>query len=192
MIGRLRGVLVAKRPDVVILDVAGVGYEIAVTPRALAELPGVGEEAVMHTHLHVREDQLALFGFASDEERDLFRVLLGAAGVGPKVALAMCATLTPAELRQAVVTDDTDTLTLVPGIGKRTAQKLIIELRPKLDLPEGELPGGGSGVLSEVREALEGLGYQSGEIKSVIGSLPPEGRVEELLRTALQALGTER
>ena len=168
MIGRLRGTIAAKEVDRTVLDVGGVGYEVAVTPRALAELPGVGEQAVLHTHLHVREDQMSLFGFTADEERDLFRLLLGASGVGPKVALAMCGTLRPAELKQAVMTEDTDTLTMVPGIGKRTAQKLIIELRPRLDLPDGDLPGGGAGALSEVREALETLGYHSTEIRSVI------------------------
>ena len=192
MIGRLRGTLVAKQVERIVLDVAGVGYEISVTPRALAELPGAGEEAVLHTHLHVREDQMGLFGFPTDEERDLFRLLLGASGVGPKVALAMCGTLRSGELKQAVMTEDTDTLTMVPGIGKRTAQKLIIELRPRLDLPDGDMPGGAAGPLSQVREALEGLGYHSTEIRTVIGELPAEGSIEDLLRQALQVLGAER
>ncbi len=192
MIGRLRGTLVAKPGGTVVLDVAGVGYEIAVTPRALVDLPGVGEEAVLHTHLHVREDQLALFGFPAAAERDLFRMLLGASGVGPKVAMASCATLGPDDLRRAVLADDTDALQAVPGIGKRSAQKLILELRPRLDVPDGDLPGGAAGPLGEVREALEALGYQPAEIRAVATALPADGSVEDLLRQALKALGKER
>lgn len=194
MIGRLRGTLVAKAGEAVVLDVNGVGYEIAVTPRSLVVLPAVGEEAVLHTHLHVREDQLALFGFPAEAERDLFRLLLGASGVGPKVALAISATLAPDELRRAVLSDDADTLQTVPGIGKRSAQKLILELRPRLDMPDGELPGatGGSSSLAEVRAALEALGYQPAEIKTAVAVLPVEGEVEDLLRAALRSLGQER
>ncbi len=192
MIGRLRGTLVSKAAAAVVLDVGGVGYEIAVTPRGLVELPGIGEDAVLHTHTHVREDQLALYGFPAADERDLFRLLLGASGVGPKVAMAICATFAPDELRRAVLADDTDALQAVPGIGKRSAQKLILELRPRLDVPDGELPGGSGSVLAEVREALEGLGYQPAEIRAVVGDLDADGKVEDLLRTALQVLGRER
>ena len=189
MIGRLRGSLVVKAPGLVVLDVGGVGYEMAVTARTLAELPQVGDEVVLHTHLHVREDQLALFGFVTSDDRDLFRLLLGAAGIGPKVGLAILATLTGNELRRAVIAEDTAALEMVPGIGKRSAQKLILELRPKLDLPDMDLPGGSASATSEVREALEGLGYQAQEIRSVLAELPSDGEVPELLRAALQALG---
>ncbi len=116
MIGRLRGVVVAKHAERVVLDVGGVGYEITVTPRALLDLPGVGEEGVLHTHLYVREDQLALYGFVGDDERNLFRILLGVSGIGPKVAVAILGALSPDALRQAVLTDDVDALTTVPGI----------------------------------------------------------------------------
>jgi Holliday junction DNA helicase RuvA len=188
VIGRLRGTLAAKGLDAAVLDVDGVGYEVAMSPRSLAELPAVGEEVVVHTHLHVREDQLALFGFGADEERDLFRILLGASGIGPKLALAVLATMTPVELRQAVLTEDPDALTVVPGIGKRSAQKLILDLRSRLELPDGELVAGGG--LAEVRAALEGLGYQSVEIREALAGLSPDdGEVEDLLRAALQRLG---
>jgi Holliday junction DNA helicase RuvA len=189
MIGRLRGVLASKAPGRVLVDVGGVGYEVAVTPRALAELPDIGEEAVLHTHLHVREDVMAMFGFPTEQERDLFRLLLGASGVGPKVALAICATLEPGALQRAVMTDDVETLQTVPGIGKRSAQKLILELRPRLEIPDGDLPGSEAGGLAQVREALEGLGYQPSEIKGVLSQLPGEGPVEGLLRDALRMLG---
>jgi Holliday junction DNA helicase RuvA len=106
MIGRLRGTIVERNLDRVVLDVGGVGYSVAVTPRTLVALPAVGDEAVVHTHLYVREDQLAMYGFASVEERDLFELLIGVSGVGPKVALAISATFTPNELRTAVSTND--------------------------------------------------------------------------------------
>ncbi len=191
MIGRLRGTIVAKSADRVVIDVSGIGYDVAVTPRALGELPGVGEEAVLHTHLHVREDQLALFGFTTDDQRRLFRLLLSVSGVGPKVALGILATLTPDELRTAVFAEDAGALTAVPGIGKRSAQKLMLELRPKLELPDAE-PASAGGSFSEVREALEGLGYQSAEIRSVVAGLPLDLPVEELLRLSLRELGRHR
>lgn len=191
MIGRLRGLLAAKLTDRVVLDVGGVGYEVAVTPRGLVDLPGVGEEAVLHTHLYVREDQMALYGFPAEDQRSLFRLLLGVSGVGPRVALAILATLSVDEVRRAVVTDDADALTLVPGIGKRSAQKLLLELRPKLDLPATELPSGGS-VVAEVRDALDGLGYQPAEIREALRSVPDDLPVADMLRLALQELGRRR
>lgn len=190
MIGRLRGVVAEKSPAGVLLDVAGVGYEMAVPPRALVELPGIGDEAVLHTHLHVREDAMALYGFSSEDQRDLFRLLLGISGVGPKVALAILGTMTPDDLRRAVLTDDAAALTAVPGIGKRSAQKLLLELRPKLELPDSELAPSNS-PLAEVRSALEGLGYQGDEIRLALAELPDTDEVESLLRKALQTLGRQ-
>lgn len=187
MIGRMRGVLVATTADGVVLDVGGVGYETAAAPRTLAGLPPVGEEIVLHTHLYVREDQMALFGFSTADERDLFRLLIGVSGVGPKVGLAILSTLTPDELRAAVASDDIAALTSVPGIGKRSAQKLLLELKPRLELPDTELTS--SSPLGEVREALEGLGYQGDEIRSAVSQLPPDLPVDEMLRRSLQALG---
>lgn len=192
MIGRLRGQIVDKASDGVVLDVGGVGYEVAVTPRALVELPGIGEEAVLHTHLHVREEIQALYGFTSRQARDLFRLLIGVSGVGPKVAMAILGTMTPDELRRAVATGDDDALTLVPGIGKRSAAKLMLELRPKLELPDADIPVSGS-ALAEVRSALENLGYDGSEIRQVLAELPSDEGVEDLLRRSLQRLGrTER
>jgi Holliday junction DNA helicase RuvA len=188
VIGRLRGLLAAKHREDVVLDVNGIGYEVAVTPRALAGLPGVGEEAVLHTHLHVREDQLALFGFATEERRDLFRLLLGLSGVGPKVALAVLATMEPEELRRVVAAEDADALTAVPGIGKRTSQKLMLELRARLDMLEIHVSNRG-GAPGEVREALSGLGYGADEIREVMREIPVDLPVEELLRLALRELG---
>ncbi len=190
MIGRLSGGVIEKGLDRVLLEVAGVGYDIAVTPNTLADLPGTGQPAVLHTHLHVREDVLALYGFASADERDVFQILIGISGVGPKLALAVLATLGPDQLRTVVVTEDVAALTSVPGIGQRSAQKLLLELRPKLDVPDTPLQPGS--VLAQVREALEGLGYQAAEISDVMRSIPTDMSVEDTLRQALQELGRQR
>jgi Holliday junction DNA helicase RuvA len=187
MIGMLRGTLAAARGDTVILEVGGVGYEVAVASRTVADLPGVGSECLLHTHLHVREDQMALFGFASSDDRDLFRLLLGVSGIGPKVGLAILSTMGADDLRRVVATDDVAALTAVPGIGKRSAQKLLLELRPKLDVADAGLQA--TGPLSEARGALEGLGYQPDEISEALRQLPPDLPVEELVRRSLQALG---
>ena len=168
MIGRIRGVLVSSRDQTVCVDVGGVGYEIQLTPRDLATLPGVGEEIVIHTHTHVREDDLSLYGFTTDTDRDLFRVLLTASGVGPKVALAILASMNGDEIIRAITTEDADALTVAPGVGKRGAQKIVLELAPKLAGRQAEVTGGGD--LVSVRQALEGLGYSTAEINSVVGT----------------------
>jgi len=190
MIGRLRGTIVDRGLEAVVIDVGGVGYRVTVTPRTLVSLPGVGEDAVVHTHLHVREDQLSLFGFASTEERDLFDLLLGVSGVGPRVALAILATLTPDDLRAAVVANDLSALTSVQGIGKRSAEKLMLELRPKLEVHADTLTPGGP--VSQAREALEGLGYTGDEIRGILSTLPTDLTVEELVTRSLQELGRGR
>ncbi len=187
MIGRLRGSLAATGTDSVLIEVAGVGYEVGVAGRTFGELPGIGSEIVLHTHLHVREDQMALYGFTTSDDRDLFRLLLGVSGVGPKVALAILATMTSDDLRRVVVSDDVAALTAVPGIGKRSAQKLLLELRPKLEVPDGALAS--TGPVGEVRAALEGLGYQSDEISGALRELPTDLSVEDMLRRSLQSLG---
>jgi Holliday junction DNA helicase RuvA len=190
MIGRIRGTLVNRGYESVLIDVNGLGYEIAVTPRTLVELPGIGEEVVLHTHLHVREDALALFGFDTATDKDLFATLLGVSGVGPKVALAILATMTYEQLRLAVASDDIPSLTSVPGIGKRSAQKLLLELKPKLQVDDAVLAS--SGPLGEVREALVGLGYGADEISGTLASMPPDLSVEDLLRQSLRELGKAR
>lgn len=190
MIGRLRGTLVARRFDAVVLDVGGIGYEVAVTPRALSDLPSIGEEIVLHTHLHVREDAMTLFGFTDEAQQEWFRILLGAPGVGPKVALAMLATMEPDQLLTAIASDDVDALTAVPGIGKRSAQKIVLELKPKV----GEVGlGSPTGTdAAQVREALEQLGYSATEVRDVIGEVDPAAPIAEQVRTALKALGRDR
>lgn len=190
MIGRLRGTLVDRTTDAVVIDVGGVGYVVAVTPRTLSGLPALGDQAVLHTHMHVREDQLSLFGFDTHADKDLFSLLLGVSGVGPKVGLAILATMSPDQLRIAVVSSDTAALTAVPGIGKRSAEKLMVELRPKM---EASLEAStGTGPLADVREALSSLGYAPEEIRDTLATMPHDLPVEAMLKQSLQLLGKGR
>jgi holliday junction DNA helicase RuvA len=186
MIGRIRGVLVSTRETTVCVDVGGVGYEIQMTPRDLASLPGVGEEIVVHTHTNVREDDISLYGFAADTDRELFRVLITASGVGPKVAMAMLGSMASGDLVRAIVSEDADALTVAPGVGKRGAQKIVLELAPKLTGRQVDLT---TGSLGSVRQALEGLGYSPAEINEVMGDVDPEVPLADQIKSALQSLG---
>ncbi len=188
MIERLRGTLVSRRLDRVLVEVGGVGYSVAVPTSTARDLPGVGEEVVLHTHLHVREDAMVLYGFADESALDMFRLLLGAPGVGPKVALAMISSLSTDEIHRIILSEDADGLTVVPGIGKRSAQKIILELKPKLAGLDVAIVGA-TGVTQHVRDALEGLGYTTAEIRDVVGSLPHNETTEEQIRQALRMLG---
>lgn len=190
MIGRLRGLLVAITADGVVVEVGGVGYEIAMTPQSVNGLASIGEEVVVHTHLQVREDAMSLFGFATVADRDLFRILISASGVGPKVGMALLATLRSDQLRRAVATEDVSALCAAPGVGKRSAQKIILELRPKLADAEADLAG--TSDRGQVRQALENLGYTHEEITEVMGDLDPDQTASEQLKAALRALGQAR
>lgn len=200
MIGRLRGTLVHRTAGgEVVVDVGGVGYRISVSPATVAALGPVGEEVVVHTHLHVREDALTLFGFATAAGRDCFESLLGAHGVGPGLALAILSVHGPDELRRVVFEGDLDALLLVPGVGRKTAARLLLELKSRLDVPEGGGPegdgsgnGAGGSARAEVRAALAALGYQPEEVRRAMGDLPADGDLTTLVRTALQTLGASR
>jgi Holliday junction DNA helicase RuvA len=195
MIGSLRGTLLEKTlRGEVLVDVGGVGYRALVPTGTLAGIGDIGADVFVHTHLHVREDALTLYGFATREERICFEALLGAHGVGPTLALAVLSAHSPASLRQALADDDVDALTVVPGVGKKTAARLLLELKTRLDVPELEMAldgpsaahtGGGRG---DVRAALASLGYGPDEVRDVLRELPPEGDVEELLRQSLKML----
>jgi Holliday junction DNA helicase RuvA len=187
VIGRLRGTIVERGRETIVLEVGSVGYLVSVTPRTLSDLPGVGEEVVLHTHLHVREDQLSLFGFGTTSDKELFGMLLGVSGVGPKVAMSILATMTYEQLGIAVASDDIAALTAVPGIGKRSAQKLLLELKPKMDVLEDVSMV--TGPMGELREALEGLGYGADEIRGTLAEMPNDLPIEELLKRSLQQLG---
>jgi Holliday junction DNA helicase RuvA len=193
VIGSLRGTVLERAGSgEVLLEVGGVGYRVLVPTGALVALEP-GGPAFVFTHLHVREDAMVLYGFPTRDERDTFECLIGATGVGPKLGLAILSVYGPTALRRALADDDLAALTLVPGVGKRTAQRLLVELKTRLDVPDlaDGVPGAGpagSNARVEVREALAGLGYGSDEIREVLTQLDPDGPVEELLREALRAL----
>jgi Holliday junction DNA helicase RuvA len=185
VIGSLTGVVQHIDGDGLLLSVAGVGYQVAMTSRALEQLSGSEGDVTIYTHLHVREDIMALYGFTSPLDRQLFRTLISASGVGPKVGLAVLSTMTADDVRVAVAADDADAFTVVPGIGKRTAQKLVLELRPKLAAMESEVIGAGSEA-GQVRMALEGLGFTGAEIAEALKSVDRDAPVGEQVRQALQ------
>lgn len=194
MIGSLRGTVVERHPSgEAVLEVGGVGYRVLVPLGALTQLEP-GAPTFLFTHLHVREDAMALYGFPTRDERDTFEALLGATGVGPKLALAMLSVHAPNALRRVLVDDDVAALTLVPGVGKRTAQRLLVELKARLDVPDLDLTDGTSApsARAEVREALAGLGYSTEEVRDVVAQLGDEGPVEDLLRDALKLLAVNR
>jgi Holliday junction DNA helicase RuvA len=194
MIGSLRGTILDRSVGgEVLLEVGGVGYRVAVPSGAVGVLEP-GGPAFLFTHLVVREDALSLYGFPDREQRDTFEALMSATGVGPKLALAILSAHSPSALRRAVIEGDLDALTLVPGVGKRTAQRLMIELAAKLGTaaPDPAGPDGGPSPRAEVRAALEGLGYGGDEVRDVLAALPAEGPVEVLLKEALKRLAVER
>ena len=200
MIGSLRGIVVERTTRganaEVIIDVGGVGYRLTVTPATATKLPE-RETAFVHVHTHVREDALMLYGFVSRDERICFEQLLTTHGVGTALALAILSSLTPGALRTAVATDDADALTTVPGVGTKTALRLLIELKSKLDAGDLELaavtgPADGPAIgreRTEVREALSSLGYGAEEVRQVLRQLPAEGTTKQLLRQALALIG---
>ncbi|MBA2274109.1 MAG: Holliday junction branch migration protein RuvA [Actinobacteria bacterium] len=190
MIGYLEGTLAARRPGGLFLEVGGVGYRLSCSATTLATLPPAGERCRVYTHLHVREDVLALYGFASEAEQGIFEALLGVSGVGPKVALGVCSAFTPDTLRRALVNDDVAALASVPGIGKRTAQRMVLDLKEKLALPDLQVAGPAQGVTAGARSALENLGYSPSEVRSALGELNPAPgeSVEDIVRAALSAL----
>jgi len=184
MISRLRGHPVARRPEGLVLDVGGVGYLLAATPGAY-RLAERGGEISLETHLVVREDALQLYGFADADERELFEHLLSVSGVGPKVALAIVSGSSPAELRRAIVLEDTARFEAIPGIGKKTAQRVVLELKEKVgaDIPTPEARSDGHFV---ARDALVELGYTLLDAERVLAEVDPELPAEERVREALR------
>jgi Holliday junction DNA helicase RuvA len=200
MIGSLRGQLVARWPSgEIVVEVGGIGYRVQVAPRTIVALGQVGGDVMVHTHLHVREEALTLFGFPTVEERDCFEALVGARGVGPALALAILSVHSPGELHRVLTEGDLDALTLVPGVGRKTAARLLMELKARLHVPEPDPAttalADGSGpppARAEVRAALAGLGYGPDEVGEALRDLPAEGEVEDLLRAALKQLAVSR
>ncbi|MFM8943881.1 MAG: Holliday junction branch migration protein RuvA [Actinomycetota bacterium] len=187
MIAFLEGEIVERGGNRVVLDVDGVGYDLAVPTSTVAALPPVGRRARVHTRLVVRDDALVLYGFSSVEERASFDLLTTVTGVGPKVALAFLSTLTPHALRRAVASGDVAALTVVPGVGKKVAQRVVLDLKDRLGGPDAIAEG----PLADVREALLQLGLTPQEASEAIAALPGDGSPEELLREALRRVGRE-
>ncbi|MFQ5556604.1 MAG: Holliday junction branch migration protein RuvA [Acidimicrobiales bacterium] len=199
MIGSLRGTLVDRSRDAELLvEVAGVGYRVTVTPSTAVTIGEVGGEVFVHVHRAVREESDTLYGFVTIEERRVFETLIGTHGVGPALALAILSVHGPDALRRAVADDDLPALCLVPGVGKKTAARLVMELKSRLDLPEMDSPpvvtgargDDGPDSRSDVSSALEGLGYDAVEIRSVLVDLPVGDDAGELLREALRRLAS--
>ncbi|MBK9178420.1 MAG: Holliday junction branch migration protein RuvA [Acidimicrobiales bacterium] len=199
MIGSLRGTLVERDPaGEALIEVGGVGYRVQLSPAGLVALGEPGREVFVHVHHHVREDADTLYGFATRDERVCFEALLGAHGVGPALALGILSVHSPAELRRAVADDDLDALCLVPGVGRKTAARLALELKSRLAVPDVDLtvPGSADAAdrspLADVREALAGLGYAPDEVRAALRDLPTSGDPAALLREALQRLAAAR
>jgi len=188
MIARLDGFVLAKDKDSVVLQVGGVGFRVHVPHNLLGDLAGLGQPQTLFTHLHVRENELTLYGFGSEEEMAFFRLLQTVSGIGPKAALAILSSLTPAELRVTIAQGDEARLSRVPGIGLKTAKKLVFDLKDKLaaELPPGQLAPALTDADLDLIAALTGLGYSVAEAQAAIRSVPGQGLpFEERVRLAL-------
>ncbi|MDX1489399.1 MAG: Holliday junction branch migration protein RuvA [Acidiferrobacterales bacterium] len=189
MIGRLTGVLLEKQPPMIALEVQGVAYELDVPMSTLYQLPATGNSTTLFTHLVVREDAHLLYGFATDEERQLFRQLLRVSGVGARTALAVLSGLSVAELHQTVAARDTSRLTRIPGIGKKTAERLMLELKDRLT---GAMPAETAAAAPDARgdalRALLALGYSEKEANAALSNASTELTVSEAIRYALKQL----
>lgn len=193
MIAWMQGVLLEKQPPMLLLNVNGVGYELEAPLTAFYELPELNEQVSLFVHMVVREDAQLLFAFSSKNQRDLFRSLIKVNGVGPKVALAVLSTLSVQELMQCMANEDISRLTLVPGIGKKTAQRLLVEMKDKLEKEFAELAlehdsGYGGGERQDAIAALVSLGYKPADASRVVGQLPNDLSSEAIIRQALRHL----
>ena len=196
MIGRLRGVLAHKSPPSLMVEVGGVGYELDAPMSTFYELPPVGQTVTLYTHLVVREDAHLLYGFSRESQRRLFRALLKVNGVGPRVALAVLSGLSDQEFRRCVANEDIARLTRVPGIGRKTAERLVVELRDKLgdESKTGERPGAPSpevpaDPVSEAISAMIALGYKPQEASRAVHGIQSDGLAcEEIIRQALKGM----
>jgi Holliday junction DNA helicase RuvA len=188
MIANLKGTLLRTGRDAVVVQVGGVGFRVFVPKSHLDQLGGPGQDVILYTHLHVRENELTLYGCGTEEELSFFRMLLGVSGIGPKVALAILSTLPPDNLRTAIAQEDVTLLARVPGIGPKTAKKLVFDLKDKVgaELVAGEPAPIMSESDADLIAALTGLGYSVTEAQEAIGALPREAMpLEERVRLAL-------
>lgn len=191
MIGKLTGTLLEKNPPQILIDCHGVGYEVDVPMSTFYNLPNVGEAVALLTHFVVREDAQILYGFVTATEREAFRQLIKVTGVGPRMALGLLSGLTVAELAHAVTAQEVARLVKVPGVGKKTAERLLLELKGKLGADLGPLPAGAvaaSDTHSDIQQALLALGYNDKEAAAALKALPPDVGVSEGIKLALRAL----
>jgi Holliday junction DNA helicase RuvA len=190
MIGRITGLLLEKKPPQVVVDVHGVGYELDVPMSTFYNLPELGQKLVLYTHLSIREDAHLLYGFGTEAERSLFRTLLKVNGVGPKLALSVLSGLPVQELHQVVARQEVGPLTRIPGIGKRTAERLLLELKDKLGAttPLAAAPGQPHSPRRDLADALLALGYNEKEAQWALNLVPAELKLEEGIRQALKLL----
>lgn len=188
MIGRITGTLIEKRPPSVLVDVQGVGYDLDVPMSTFYQLPVIGSQVTLHTHLVVREDAHLLFGFATEQERGAFRQLLKISGVGARIALSVLSGLSVADLARAVTNQDSGRLTKIPGIGKKTAERLLLELRGKLEMTLSPDAAPAMSRSQDVRNALLALGYNEREANWAIGQLSDGLPVADGIRQALKLL----
>jgi Holliday junction DNA helicase RuvA len=199
MIGSLRGTVLERTTDgEVLLEVGGVGYRVQVSPRTLGELEPT-TTAFLHIHHHIREDAQMLYGFVSRDERVTFELLLKTNGVGPALAMAILSTHAPATLRDIIASADLASLCLVSGVGKKTAERLLVELKNRLSMPDvdvseaiGSRTGAAHSAVTDVRDALGQLGYSTEEIREALRELPAGSDASILLRDALKLLGVRR
>ncbi len=186
MIAFVEGALADRSGDRVVIEAGGIGYELLVSASTLAALPPIGRQVRLLSHMQVRDDAMVLFGFATAAERNLFELLIGVNSVGPKMAMAVLSALDPDSLRRAVLEGDIDAVTVVPGVGKKVAGRIVLDLKDRLG-GEVELPG--TGPLAEVREALTGMGLSPAEVQEALAGAEADAPVEELLRAALRRVG---
>lgn len=202
MISFVRGELAAVEPDKAVVDVGGVGYGVYMPQQALSLLPQTGNEVKLYTYLNVKEDAMQLFGFLTRDDLEIFKLVIGVSGIGPKGGLNILSCMSPDELRFAVMSGDAKAISAAPGIGKKTAEKLILELRDRVDIEDvlnnaahggdnqGSVTGDGdSGIQAEAVQALTALGYGNAESLRAVKKTSPEcASVEEILKEALQYL----
>ena len=199
MIGSLRGRLLDRGADEILIEVSGVGYRVTVTPATVVAIGDLGDDVFVYVHDHVREDAHTLYGFPSRDERSCFEALLGAHGVGPALALAILSVHSPESLRRTLADDDIASLCLVPGVGRKTAARLLVELKSRLDVPDVDLSvvtvttvPSESSVRADVREALSGLGYGPDEIRAALADIDGETDPAIALKHALQRVYATR
>jgi Holliday junction DNA helicase RuvA len=188
MIGHLRGKLIARHPNQVIVETMGVGYDVTITVPTFSELPSAGSEVALHIHTHVREDQIALYGFLRPEEKQLFEKLITVSGIGPKLAITILSGMPADDMTGAIRGNDIARLTKIPGIGKKTAERMVLELRDKLP-PTGRdqvnmIPSL-SAIQEDVLSALQNLGYQRAAAEKAVTSIEKDGSFDKMFRAAL-------